>query len=159
MKKNILIIFIISAFILTAFGKPPARRPGEPGISYQFITKQLGLLGLNVGKIMRRGDVYEITIKSFSPKTNALKLNKPFKSFSMKVTLKRITPRLKGIIDDGKATKGIIADNKNATGPVIINRRNTKLVINGKALLGANFIIGDTGMPKGIIIKNKYPEN
>ncbi|MCK4889576.1 MAG: hypothetical protein KAS97_06555, partial [Candidatus Aminicenantes bacterium] len=138
MKKNILIIFIISAFILTAFGKPPARRV-EHNSPERFIAKQLSLLGLKVGKVSLVGENGFIAIiKGFTSKTNALKLTKPFKSFSLKGTLKRITRNSKAIIADNKPTKGIIADNKNATGPVIINRRNTKLVINGKALLGAN---------------------
>ncbi|MCK5004177.1 MAG: hypothetical protein KAS21_03770 [Candidatus Aminicenantes bacterium] len=144
MKKNILIIFIISAFILTAFGKPPARRV-EHNSPERFIAKQLSLLGLKVGKVSLVGENGFIAIiKGFSSKTNALKLTKPFKSFSLKGTLKKLAFR----------SKGIIADNKDATGPVIINRKNTKLVINSKALIGANFIIDDNNIPTGIILKN-----
>ncbi|MEN8223081.1 MAG: hypothetical protein ABFR36_07455 [Acidobacteriota bacterium] len=154
MKKNILIIFTILAFSLAVFGNPPARRPGEPGISYRFITKQLGLLGLNVGKIMRRGDVYEISIKSFSPKTNALRLNKQFKSFTLKVRLKRLKTLRRGDVTDNKTGKrGIIDDGRTSKGIIIINTKNTKLVLIKNELLGANFVIGDSGMPKGIIVQ------
>ena len=169
MKKNILIIFMILAFILTTFGKPPNRRI-EDNSPERFITKQLNLLGLKVGKVSIVGENgfiagedgiivgengFTALIIGFSSKTNALKLIKPFKSFSLKGTLKRLTLRSKGIIEDNKnATGPVIINNKNATGPVIINNKNTKLVINGNALIGANFIIGENEIPKGIIFEN-----
>ncbi len=161
MKKNILIVFILIMFVSISLGQRKViRLKPLPDAQKAFVTKQLGLLGLKVGKVSIIGENgFVALIKGFTFKTNALKLAIPFKSFSLKGTLKRITRNSKAIIEDNKPAKGIIVNNRNATGPVIINAKNTKLLINKNQLLGANFIIDDNNMPTGIILQNKYPEN
>ena len=152
MKKNILIVFILIMFVSISFGQRKVIKP-VPNAQKAFVTKQLELLGLKVGKVSIIGENgFTALIKGFTFKTNALKQTKQFKSFSLKGTLKRITRNSKAIIDDNE--KGIIVNNRNATGPVIINARNTKLIILQKELLGANFIIDDNEMPVGIIVNN-----
>ena len=206
MKKNILTIFIILSFVFTTFGKPPNRRAHD-NIYEKFITQKLELLGMKAGKITKVGNAYIIIVNTFSPKTNALRRTKPFRSFSLKVTLqgikpdtntkmglvmeeKKMKPGLKGkrlnntginpdlntkmgvIMEDKKMKSDpnkkmglIIEDKKMKSGlntkmGIIMEDRkmkqiykNLKLLINKKNLLGANFVIGDTGMPKGIIVQ------
>ncbi len=143
MKKNILIIFIILVFVITAFGKPPNRRAHD-NIYSKFITQKLALLGLKAGKINKVGNNYIVMVTGFLQRTNALKLTRSFKPFSLKV-------KLQGIKPDLNTRMGIIMEDKN---PKPVNK-NLKILIKKETLLGANFIVDDNDMPAGIIIQRK----
>ncbi len=140
MKKSIIFFTILIMFASLSFERRRVIRFKQRVDPYKaFIKQKVELLGLKTGKINKIGDVYIIIVNNFSPKTKALRLTKPFRSFSLKVRLLGMQPGRRGII---------IVNCK----PVAINK-NLKIVLSKKALLGLNFIVDTNNMPQGIVIQ------